>query len=91
MDFISEHFLDFDILCFTEAHLDANILSDAFILTDKFDVPHERIEQTMVGDYLIYQSHKRVIKRRSDLECFWRFSEIHRKRDRLKKEGSTHR
>ena len=39
MDLISELFLDSDILCFTETHLDTNILSDAIILTVKFDVP----------------------------------------------------
>ena len=41
-DFITEYFLDFDILCFTETHLDVNILSDSLILTDKFDAPYRK-------------------------------------------------
>ena len=41
-DFITEYCLDFDILCFTETHLDVNILSVSLILTDKFDAPYRK-------------------------------------------------
>ena len=41
-DFITEYFLDFDILCFTETHLNVNILSDSIILIDKFDAPYRK-------------------------------------------------
>ena len=42
----------FDIQCFTETHLGANILSDAIILTDKFDVPYRK-ERTNHGEELL--------------------------------------
>ena len=72
MDFSSEHHLDFDILCFTETHLDPNILSDDIILTDKFDVPYRKDRTNHGGRLLIiYLSHEPVYKRRVDMECFW--------------------
>ena len=41
-DFITDDFLDFDILCFTETHLDANVLNGSLILTDKFVAPYQK-------------------------------------------------
>ena len=70
-DFITEYFLDFDILCFTETHLDVNILSDSLILTDKFDAPYRRDRSNHGGGLLVYLSHELVHKRRLDLEGYW--------------------
>ena len=70
-DFITEYFLDFDILCFTETHLDVNILSDSLILTDKFDAPYRKDRSNHGGGLLVYLSHELVHKRRLDLEGYW--------------------
>ena len=69
-DFITEYFLDFDILCFTETHLDVNILSDSLILTDKFDAPYRKDRSNHGGGLLVYLSHELVHKRRLDLEGY---------------------
>ena len=70
-DFITEYFLDFDILCFAETHLDVNILSDSLILTDKFDAPYRKDRSNHGGGLLVYLSHELVHKHRLDLEGYW--------------------
>ena len=42
LEYITEYVLDFDILCFKQTHLDVNVLSDALILTDKFNAPYRK-------------------------------------------------
>ena len=71
LDYITENFLDFDILCFTESHLDANITTKSLIMSSKYDIPY-RIDRTNHdGGLLMYLSceiaHKRII----GLETFW--------------------
>ena len=63
--------LDFDILCFTETHLDVNILSDSLILTDKFDALYRKDRSNHGGGLLVYLSHELVHKRSLDLEGYW--------------------
>ena len=70
-DFITEYFLDFDNLCFTETHLDVNILSHSLILTSKFDAPYRKDRSNHGGGLLVYLSHELVHKRRLDLEGYW--------------------
>ena len=48
LDCITEIFLDFDILCFTESHLDANITTESLIMSSKYDIPY-RIDRTNHG------------------------------------------
>ena len=48
VDYITENFLDFDILCFTESHLDANITTESLIMSSKYDIPY-RIDRTNHG------------------------------------------
>ena len=48
LDYITENFLDFDILCFTESHLDANITTESLIMSSKYDIPY-RIDRTNHG------------------------------------------
>lgn len=42
IEYIIDNFLDFDILCFTETHLDNNILTDNLILDIKYDKPYRK-------------------------------------------------
>ena len=41
LDYITENFLDFDILSFTESHLDANITTESLIMSSKYDRSNE--------------------------------------------------
>ena len=53
-DYITENFLDFDILCFTESHLDANISTESLIMPSKYDITY-RIDRTnLSGGILMY-------------------------------------
>ena len=70
-DFITDDFLDFDILCFKETHLDANVLNGSLILTDKFDAPYQKNRRYHVGGLLLYLSHGPVYKCTIDLEMYW--------------------
>ena len=40
LEFIKNNFLDYNILCFTETHLDANIDSNSLLLSNDFDLPY---------------------------------------------------
>ena len=65
LDYITENFLDFDILCFTESHLDANITTESLIMSSKYDIPY-RIDRTNHGGGLLMclsceLAHKRIL------------------------------
>ena len=69
--YITDNFLDFDILCFTESHLDANINTESLITSKKCDIPYHKDITKHGGGLLIYLScglaHIGII----DLETFW--------------------
>ena len=70
LDYITENFLDFDILCFTETHLDANITTESLIMSSKYDIPY-RIDRTNHGGgLLMYLSCELAHKRILGLETF---------------------
>ena len=48
LDYITENFLDFDVLCFTESHLDANITTESLIMSSKYGISY-RIDRTNHG------------------------------------------
>ena len=48
LDYITENFLGFDILFFTESQLDANITTESLIMSSKYDIPY-RIDRTKHG------------------------------------------
>ena len=39
MEFIKNNYIDFDIMCFTETHLDDNITLDSISIPDRYDSP----------------------------------------------------
>ena len=47
-DYITESFLDFDIFCFTESHLDATQQQNLWLCQANMIFPIEKIEQIMV-------------------------------------------
>ena len=63
--------LDFDILCFSESHRDANITTESLIMSSKYDIPYSKDRTNHGGGLLMYLycelAHTRII----GLETFW--------------------
>ena len=71
LDYITENFLDFDILCFTESHLDANITTKSLIMSSKYEIPYRIGRTNHGGGLLMYLSCELAHKRILGLETFW--------------------
>ena len=72
MNFIKEYLLDFDILCFTETHLDASIEDSSLALSDDYCLPYRKDRTNHGGGILVYHHNiYLLIQRLSDLETFW--------------------
>ncbi|MCG7879943.1 MAG: reverse transcriptase domain-containing protein [Candidatus Thiodiazotropha endolucinida] len=70
IDYIKDHFLDFDILCFTETHLDHQITNDTLLLSDTFNEPYRRDRTNHGGGLLVYINSQLNHSRRTDLEIY---------------------
>ena len=73
LEFIKNNLLDFDVLCFSESHLDASIDSSTLILSDVYDVPYRK-DRTNHGEGIqcIFISEQNIISQRmADLEIYW--------------------
>ena len=70
-DYLTENFLDFDILCFSESHLDANITTESLIMSSKYDIPYRKDRTNHCGDLLMYLSCELAHTRIIGLETFW--------------------
>ena len=71
MEFIKNNYIDFDIMCFTETHLDDNITLDSISIPDRYDSPLRKDRTNHGGGILIYLASNLKYKRRNDLEHFW--------------------
>ena len=71
LDYITENLLDFDILCFSESHLDANISTESLIKSSKYDIPYRKDRTNHGGGLLMYLSCELAHTRVSGLETFW--------------------
>lgn len=71
LDYVKTNFLDFDILCFTETHLDSNILTDELLLSENYNCPYRKDRTNHGSGILIYVLNTLIHKRRTDLEIFW--------------------
>ena len=71
LDYITENFLDFDILSFTESHLDANITTESLIMSSKYDIPYRKDRTNHGGGLLMYLSCGLAHTRMIDLATFW--------------------
>ena len=69
LDFIKDFFFDFNILCFTETHLDPNVLTDS-IMFEHFDSPYRKDRTNHGGGVLVYLSNDLFHKRKPELEVF---------------------
>ena len=71
LDYIMEN-LDFDILCFSESHLDANISTESLIMSSKYDIPYRKDRTNHGGIFLMYLSCELAHLRVTGLETFWK-------------------
>ena len=70
LEFIKNNFLDYNILCFTETHLDANIDSNALLLSDDFDLPYRKDRTNHGGGVLGCLNNNIINQRMPDLEIY---------------------
>ena len=71
MEFIKNNYIDFDIMCFTETHLDDNITVANISIPDHYDSPLRKDCTNHGSGILIYLASNLIYKRRNDLEHFW--------------------
>ena len=69
LDFIKDFFFDFNILCFTETHLDPNVLTES-IMFEHFNSPYRKDCTHHGGGVLVYLSNDLFHKRKPELEVF---------------------
>ena len=70
LKYIRENFLDYNILCFSETHLDDQISTDVLILFDLFDSPYRKDRSNRGGGLLVYINSELIHTRKRDLEIF---------------------
>ena len=70
VEYIVDNFLDFQILCFTETHLDANVSTDILSLSSTFSTPYRKDRTNHGGGILAYLNSSLLHVRRPDLEIF---------------------
>ena len=64
----NDNFLDFDILCFSETHLDAQISNEFLFLSDIFNEPYRKDKTYHGHGVMIYLNSQLKHVRRADLE-----------------------
>ena len=71
LEYIRDNFLDFEILCFTETHLDFTVPIHTILLSDTYDTPYREDRTNHGGGILTYVSNQIIHKHRPDLEIFF--------------------
>ena len=71
IEFIKNHLLDFDVLCFTETHLDASVDSSSLLLSNLYGTPYRKDRTNHGGGILIYLNNNIISQRIADLEIYW--------------------
>jgi exonuclease III len=69
-DYIKDSFLDNDIICFTETHLDNSVTTEYILLDCKFDEPYRKDRNNHGGGILIYLNNNVVSERLPALEIY---------------------
>ena len=69
LDYIRDNFLDFDILCFSETHLD-DLVPLELLKLENFDEPYRKDRTNHGGGVLMYLNSCLAHKRRPDLETY---------------------
>ena len=69
LDYIKEQFLDFNIICLTETHLDISVPTES-LLFENFDSPYRKDRTNHGGGVMLYISDGLLHKRRPELEIY---------------------
>ena len=56
LEYITDNFLDVDILCFTEFRPDANITTEYLMMSSKYDIRYKKERTYHGGVFLMYFS-----------------------------------
>ena len=70
LDFILDNFSEFNILCFSETHLDNNVLTEMLFLSNLYSAPYRKDRTNHGGGVLAYLNSSLLHARRPDLEIF---------------------
>ena len=70
LDYIKDNFLDFNILCFSETHLDHQVPVSDLIIGSAYDEPYRKDRTNHGGGLLLYLNSELVHSRRLDLEVY---------------------
>ena len=85
IEYITDSFLDFDILCFTETHLNQEIPMDNLLL-DNFSMPFRKGRNNRGGGILVYIKNNVFCEWASELETSWDeriWVKIHQQRQKI--------
>ena len=66
-EYITDNLLDFNILCFTETHLDANVSTEMLFLSNAYSTPYRKDRTNHGGGILAYLNSSLLHARRPDL------------------------
>ena len=69
LDYIKEQFLDFNIICLTETHLDVSVSTES-LLFENFDSPYRKDRTNHGGGVMLYISADLLHTRRPELEIY---------------------
>ena len=70
IDFLKDNFMDFEVLCFSETHLDITVSSESLGISDCYSNPYRKDRNSHGGGLLMYINTSLAHKRRPDLEIF---------------------
>ena len=70
IEYITDNLLDFNILCFTETHLYANVSTEMLFLCNAYSTPYRKDQTNHGGGILVYLNSSLLHARRPDLEIF---------------------
>ena len=70
LNFIREEFLDCNVLCFTETHLNESITQENLFLSDSLDEPYSKDRTNHGGGILVYLNKDLVHSRVADLQGY---------------------
>ena len=70
LDFILDNFSEFNILCFSETHLDDNVSTEMLFLTNLYSAPYRKDRINHGGGVLAYLNSSLLHARRPGLEIF---------------------
>ena len=71
LNYIKDNFLEFNVICFTETHLDANVSTNDVLLIQTYDSPYRKDRTNNGGGILVYIDSHLVHERVTELDHFW--------------------